>query len=505
MVKTKKYKNGEVYTGKVRGGKREYYGRHHWPEKGDYVGEWSDDMMNGCGKYTWVDGRTFQGQFVNDMMCGRGCYMEKDYAKEIFGDFTNGVLNGRGVQFARTPDQKGCHVLVGVEFNSGKLIRGIEFTLVVENNEDKIVDLKQYKKNPSYVASTGTVRKSEKYETDAHSNSLPPVTPRVDHSNNNSATSQVEYVEFMEKQKYLEAKKEMQEKQKNMVLDFQNKLLALEEKLKDERQNNNYKQKCQTLEAELSLYQKKAEEAKVLEQQLIQQVQQQKVLFEAFETESNRHNRVMNDHINELEQRTIQLTNDRERDIKELKEKYEAELHNEHSKISDLENEIRQLRSQLEKQDQERSTGTTQLEILQAENRSLQEQVAQAQQLQTQQQAHIEQQQATIEELKRSLAERENTPRKKSPRDVPSVSPTNSPRPTNNLTTSFAKKLFTKQEETTDVANANNDIKDLRSKLKRVQSQREPGIEKTGNDNVSQIDFRSVLKNKVENKPEWIK
>jgi hypothetical protein len=68
-------------------------------------------MMNGFGKYTWLDGRTFQGFFVNDMMCGRGCYQERNQTKEIFGEFTNGVLNGRGAQFTKTPDNKGYHVV----------------------------------------------------------------------------------------------------------------------------------------------------------------------------------------------------------------------------------------------------------------------------------------------------------------------------------------------------------------------------------------------------------
>lgn len=42
-----------------------------------------------------------------------GCYQENDKEKEIFGYFTNGVLNGRGVQFSMTSDQKGYHVVCG--------------------------------------------------------------------------------------------------------------------------------------------------------------------------------------------------------------------------------------------------------------------------------------------------------------------------------------------------------------------------------------------------------
>jgi myosin heavy subunit len=308
-----------------------------------------------------------------------------------------------------------------------------------------------------------TARRGSKSVSDMDSsNTLPPATPRVDASFNQ--TSMIEYVEFMDKQKYVDAKKEMQEKQKNIVLDFQNKLLSFEEKLKEEGQNQQYKIKCHNLEAELHSHALKAEEAKQLEQQLVQQVQQQRKLFEAFELETHRHNRAMSDHISDLEKRLAQQTSEREQELKEQKEAFECEIEKEHAQIATLQSELAALRSQLDNK--------TQLEDYQQETQSLNEKLSQAEELQQRQKEEIAQQQKIIEELNRTLQEMSYPVVAITPRSASLTAYDNtSPRSPRSLTTHFARKLFTKAEDLPESGTPETpEFLELRNKLKRVQS-----------------------------------
>jgi hypothetical protein len=53
-IKTKKFKNGELYKGQLKNNKRHGSGTHEWPDQRSYDGQWADDMMNGHGLYTWT-------------------------------------------------------------------------------------------------------------------------------------------------------------------------------------------------------------------------------------------------------------------------------------------------------------------------------------------------------------------------------------------------------------------------------------------------------------------
>lgn len=414
--------------------------------------------------------------------------------------------------------------------------------MITENNEDKITEAKQYKRNPNFIPSSNSLRTrsetlkrlSVSLDLEA-SNTLPPSTPRATADTNNGTSSQIDYVEFVEKQKLTDLKKDMQEKHKNIMLDFQSKFLALEEKLK-EKQNN---QQEQRLEAELNSYIQKVEEAKQLEQQLYQQVhitiiiiiihsnfflkiQQQRKLFEAFEIETQRHNKAMSDHVTELESKLMQQRQEREKErqerekeLGEQKEKHFAELENERAKVCNLESEIAELQSKIAKLQAQVEQSETSLSHVQV--KTLQDKIVQLQEKQQEQQQFIEQQNAKIEELTKTMYEQ--ALKFKLPGKVsPNISPREvaSPRELtqNSLTMNFAKKIFSPRDDETGTVERANDTCDtpefleLRNKLKKVQSFREEkksDKNNSGSTNKTQVDFRSVLKNKVENKPEWIK
>jgi myosin heavy subunit len=140
-VKTKKYKNGEVYQGQMKNNKRHGYGVHEWPDQRIYEGQWADDMMNGHGVYTWIkENRTYEGRFLNDNMTGAGWYQDTD--RIIVGEFQNGVLHGKGVQFS-VEGNNTSRIIVGSSWFLGDLLSGFE---IVMGKDDVVESLKQHKK-----------------------------------------------------------------------------------------------------------------------------------------------------------------------------------------------------------------------------------------------------------------------------------------------------------------------------------------------------------------------
>jgi myosin heavy subunit len=189
--------------------------------------------------------------------------------------------------------------------------------------------------------------------------------------------------------------------------------------------------------------------------------------------------------------------------IKEQAEKFNSEMEAERTRLSELEQSIASLQKESETL---LENHRTELEQIQQEKQQQQDELAEkqklveehAQSIQSKEKT-IEEHQKTIEELNKTIQEQQltsmRTPRGREPSYLDDASPRSpriSPR-------GFAKKLFNKEGDS-----ESPEFMNLRTKLGRA-SMKPEGEVKQEQDGTVQIDFRSVLKNKVENKPDWIK
>ena len=79
---TYQYKNGDLYVGDWKKGKRHGKGFYahsvgEW-ETDLYVGDFVEDMKNGEGIYTFTDGVRYIGEFKDDKKEGKGRYIYLD-------------------------------------------------------------------------------------------------------------------------------------------------------------------------------------------------------------------------------------------------------------------------------------------------------------------------------------------------------------------------------------------------------------------------------------------
>ena len=46
------------------------YGTYKWADGSIYVGDWSENLIEGQGEYKWPDGRVYKGQWKNNKLHG---------------------------------------------------------------------------------------------------------------------------------------------------------------------------------------------------------------------------------------------------------------------------------------------------------------------------------------------------------------------------------------------------------------------------------------------------
>jgi hypothetical protein len=90
------YKNGDVYKGNLKNGKKEGSGEMIFANKNIYNGQWRTDMKHGEGKMTYANGDVYQGTWWDDCRNGQGfCYYASP--KDIYdGEWANNMKLGRG-------------------------------------------------------------------------------------------------------------------------------------------------------------------------------------------------------------------------------------------------------------------------------------------------------------------------------------------------------------------------------------------------------------------------
>ena len=132
------FKDGSVYVGSMRNGKKVGYGKMTKNDGTVYEGEFAEDCFNGhgilnystgqkydgdfkdgkiegYGKFYWEDGKVYEGNFINGQKSGLGkmIWSETQYYE---GNWVNDLQHGEGVYYLDGKFSKG-------KFRFGKIIR----------------------------------------------------------------------------------------------------------------------------------------------------------------------------------------------------------------------------------------------------------------------------------------------------------------------------------------------------------------------------------------------
>ena len=96
---TRRFKNGNVFAGTYREGKRSGHGRCYFANGDMYVGEWKGDVMSGFGRYYYNHGQSFEGCFQDGKRHGKGKHQLTDGRVDIYR-YDNDVRVGDGVRWS---------------------------------------------------------------------------------------------------------------------------------------------------------------------------------------------------------------------------------------------------------------------------------------------------------------------------------------------------------------------------------------------------------------------
>jgi hypothetical protein len=80
------YRNGDVFVGSYRRGKKNGYGTYYYSEGGTYEGTFLNDKRHGLGKMIHEDGQIFVGMYFRDKKDGKGILYRR-----------NGKIIGKGI------------------------------------------------------------------------------------------------------------------------------------------------------------------------------------------------------------------------------------------------------------------------------------------------------------------------------------------------------------------------------------------------------------------------
>lgn len=92
---TKKWKNGDQYTGTFRFGKPNGYGKFIYGDGGYYEGEFQSGIPHGFGKMVYQDDSVYEGEWFNGSKHGEGNY-SFSCGDEFFGEFQQDKIEGKG-------------------------------------------------------------------------------------------------------------------------------------------------------------------------------------------------------------------------------------------------------------------------------------------------------------------------------------------------------------------------------------------------------------------------
>lgn len=95
---TRRYPNGDMHVGNFHEGKREGEGRFYFSNGDMYYGEWKNNQMHGPGNYYFSSGTRFEGTFLFNKRNGKGKTQGISGSTDIF-QYINDERVGQGVRF----------------------------------------------------------------------------------------------------------------------------------------------------------------------------------------------------------------------------------------------------------------------------------------------------------------------------------------------------------------------------------------------------------------------
>lgn len=91
-----KYKNGNVYEGKIKNGKMVGEGSYVWTDGTRFQGSFVKNSINGKGTFTWPDGSTYTGDVKDGLRHGHGRYTNTQAGYTYEGQWKRGLRDGEG-------------------------------------------------------------------------------------------------------------------------------------------------------------------------------------------------------------------------------------------------------------------------------------------------------------------------------------------------------------------------------------------------------------------------
>jgi len=252
-------------------------------------------MMNGHGVYTWTkDNRTYEGRFVNDNMTGQGWYQESD--RVIVGEFQNGVLHGKGVQFSVEANLR-TRIIVGNVWFLGDLLNGFEIVM----NNNVVESLKQHRKRVDDSSANHLYNGTNNNNSTNNTNNSSSTTaqPQANGSSSGGASSPVtvhSVISFVDRSEMDTLKSELSDK-KQQLLQAQ----LLEKKL--EKAEQLIAQQSEQLLA----YESERQKIQQYLPQVNEQFLQQKQLAEQYESTVSLREREYQEQMKQLEESLASL------------------------------------------------------------------------------------------------------------------------------------------------------------------------------------------------------
>ena len=90
-----KFRDGTVYEGFIKAGKKHGMGKLTFPNGDIYNGGWSKGERHGHGDYIWKSGARYEGNYANNQRNGLGTFKFTD-GKVYHGDWKDGLRSGKG-------------------------------------------------------------------------------------------------------------------------------------------------------------------------------------------------------------------------------------------------------------------------------------------------------------------------------------------------------------------------------------------------------------------------
>lgn len=152
---TRRFPNGDLYVGPYVQGRREGTDGRFYYTNGDlFVGEWKEDRMHGFGRYYYHHGQRFEGDFFQGMRHGKGKLQRLDGSLDCFR-YRNNLRQGTGARFSA--DRKSAWKLINGRQKKITIAEAVSIMYEIENSVENQTSTAHNQDIPSMVPQGLTV------------------------------------------------------------------------------------------------------------------------------------------------------------------------------------------------------------------------------------------------------------------------------------------------------------------------------------------------------------